>query len=776
MKSALRNLVKYKDHSFLNIICLTMGIVVFILAFLWVNDELEYDKFHVNYQDIHRIIVETTTSEKKETSIFSPAILGNHLQENYPQVVNSCRFLDIPVGWLVETDEKKFRNDRIMSADQSLFTIFSFPLKSGDTNKLMPDNNSIIISESMAKKYFGNENPIGKTITIEVFPFTVTGVMENVPSQSHLQFDCVIPYNFWEDFYRMDLDVWDMNFAYIYLQFAPNTNTKDFFENISTLLVEQFPEKEQKLIGQSLADIHLHSNYDHDLSSGHGNIKTVKIFSLAAFLVLLIAIINYMNLSIAHSTVRAKEIGVKKIIGASRQSLILQIMGESLLFTILSFGFAIVIIELVLPGFNNFIAKSLSVSELTHPIQLQITLGLILFTAFAGGFYPALVISNMKSLIIINNTSSKGTSKQTFRKVLVIIQYSISLFAIIAAIIISQQMSFINSKNIGFEKDSVLYFIMRGDFQNSFESAKTELLKYPGIEAVSLSALPYENSRPESDVNWPGKIEEYAFIGGKVGVDHFKTFGMNIIEGRTFTTSSADSSAFIINETAARLISKDSPLGMPFSFQGRDGKVIGIVQDYHHTSLHKIIQPKVHYLDENIWVCVRLNTRDTEGSLAAIREIWDRSAEGYPFEYTFLNEDLNHYYGSERELGKAVSIISLLTILISSLGLFGLVTHTVNRRQKEIGIRKVLGASVGSIILHLVGDFTKWILIANLIAWPLVWYVAGKWLQSFAYHIDLNIWTFILAGMLALLIAFITISFRTIKAATANPVESLKYE
>jgi putative ABC transport system permease protein len=775
-KSTLRNLIKYKGHSLINVICLTTGIVVFLLAVLWVNDELQYDKFNANYQEIHRVIVEKTTSDKTETSIFSPAILGNHLQDNYPQVVNSCRFLDIPVGWLVETDEKKFRNDRIMSADPSFFSMFSFPLKSGKKDELMPDDNSIIISQSMAQKYFGNENPIGKTIRIEVFPFTVTGVISDVPAQSHLQFDCVIPYNFWEDFYRMDLDNWDMNLAYTYLQFSPNTNTDNFFDEISTLLKEKSPEKDQRIIGQSLADIHLKSNYDHDLASGHGNLKTVRIFSLAAFLVLLIAIINYMNLSTAHSSVRFKEIGIKKVIGASRKSLIYNLLGESLIFTLLAFGCAIAIIEIFLPSFNQFTGKELSISQIFNFNLGLMTIIILGFTALAGGLYPAFVISNLQPLSIIKNTGAVGNSKQMVRKVLVIFQYAISMFAIIAAILIFKQMSFINTKNLGFDKDHVLYFIIRGDFQSNFESAKQELLTYPSIQEVSFSRLPDENTRPENDVSWSGKDQDYAFIGGSVGIDHFKTFGMNIVDGRSFRATSADSSNFIVNETAARLISAGSPVGMPFTFRGVEGTIVGVVQDYHHTSFHKLIQPKVHYLGSNIWVCVRINPMDIEGSLAAIRTIWDRSAEGYPFEYRFMDEDVQRYYGAEKQIEKAISIISLLTILISSLGLLGLVAHSVNRRRKEIGIRKVLGASVSSVLLYLIGDFTKWILVANIIAWPIAWYVGAKWLQTFAYHIDIDLWVFVFSGVLALVVALVTIGFHTLKAATANPVKSLKYE
>jgi hypothetical protein len=360
--------------------------------------------------------------------------------------------------------------------------------------------------------------------------------------------------------------------------------------------------------------------------------------------------------------------------------------------------------------------------------------------------------------------------------VLVVLQYSISLIAILAAVIISQQMKYVNNKKLGFDEKSVLYFIMRGDFQTNFDAAKQELLSYPYIKSVSLSSLPYENSRPDADVNWSGKTEDAAFLSSSVGIDHFKTFGMKMVQGRSFISNPADSSAFIINQTAANLMGEEDIIGMSFSFDGKNGKIIGIVQDYHHDSLHKPILPKVHYLGKNFWVCVRIDNRSEKTALAAIRKIWDRSAEGYPFEYSFLQDDMNHYYGSEIKLERAVTTISILTILISSLGLFGLVAHTINRKRKEIGIRKVLGASVGSILFHLLSDFTRWILLANLFAWPIAWYFISKWLQGFAYHINLSIWLFVLSGAVALFIAVATVSFRTIKAAIRNPVESLKYE
>ncbi|MGB2763215.1 MAG: ABC transporter permease [Candidatus Aminicenantaceae bacterium] len=780
LKIALRNIKRHKGYSFINIVGLAIGMACCILILLWVQDELSYDRFHENADDIYRVIQDINFTDHSTTWTITQGPLGPSLKENFPEVINATR---ITGRGLRLTYKKKNFDEDVGMADCSIFEMFTFPLVKGDPSTALSDPFSMVMTEEMAKKYFGDEDPIGKTIKADnQWDFQVTGVLKKVPRNSHLQFDFLIPFIFGREL-NYTVDRWGNSQFRTYVQLPKGVPAQEVIQKISGYLYEKPTiEKDARLNLQPLTRIHLHSNYEFD--SAHGDITYVTIFSIIAFFILLIACINFMNLATARSGNRAREVGIRKVVGAYKTDIIKQFYGESILLAFIAQIFALIMVWLLLPAFNNLSAKELSMNITGNLLVLLGLLGIALITGIISGSYPALFLSSFHPVRVLKGSSFSGSKGSLFRKILVVFQFSLTILLIICTTGVYNQLTYMQNRKLGYDKEHMIYMGMRREMQANFESVKNELLQNPNIVRVTASSnVPtYGYSFSNSLWRWEGQNpdEETLMRAVFINLDYFKTFGMEVIEGRSYSKefSTDATESIIVNEEAVKAMGMESPIGKRLSLGEDNFKIIGVVKNYHFRSLRQKIDPLILIYDtESSWILfAKLKSENIPKTIGYIENIWKKFTPGYPFNYRFLDEALDRLYRSEQRIGTLFKYFSGLAILISCLGLLGLASFMAERRTKEIGIRKVLGASVSNIILLLSKEFTKWVIVANIIAWPVGYFAIKKWLQSYAYATNIVLWSFILSGVVALLIALVTVSYQSIKAALANPVDSLRYE
>ncbi len=781
LKIALRNIRRHKGYSFINIAGLAIGMAACILILLWIQDELSYDRFHKNSVHLYRIFTEFTYAN--ENWAVTPIPLAPVLKEDFPEIVDAVRYR--PYSTSIEKDERKF-NEKGAYVDPSFLTTFDFPLRDGNANSTFTDPFSIVITEAMAEKYFGEENPIGKTLKInKEFECKISGVLENIPRNSHIRFDFLLPFDIFLKKDR-DPDNWERFHLATYILLHENVHINEAEAKITGLMNEHNPENDINLHLQPLTRIHLHN------LNGGGKIEYVYIFSAVAIFILLIACINFMNLTTARSSTRIKEIGVRKVTGAVKGDFVRQFMGESILLSIIAFIIAINIVYLILPTFNHISGKMLSLS-LIQNISLNIgLLGILLFTSIIAGSYPAFYLAAFKPIAILKGSNLpviKKDSSASLRKSLVVLQFSISIFLMIVTFVISRQLHFVQNKNLGFESEQVLYLPMKGNMSQNYEAIKNEILRDKNIlNVAATSGMLVDMLSSYDGFDWEGKTPDkrLSMVLGSVDHDYIQTLKMEMAEGRSFSREypSDVTSGFIVNESAVKAMGIKSPISKQFTFEEREawreGTIIGVVKDFHFQSLHSLIEPFVMIIapDRFNYLCLRIKAdyADLSETLDFLETTWKKFAPGYPFEYTFLDEEFEGMYRSEQQTRKIFSNFTFLAIFISCLGLFGLASFTIERRTKEIGIRNVLGASVFGIVRLLSKEFIILVAISNLIAWPLAYYGSKQWLQNFAYHIDLSWPFFAISGLLTLLIAIMVVSFQSLKVAFTNPVESLRYE
>jgi len=790
-KIALRNLIRSKGFASINIFGLAVGLTCCILILLWVRDELSYDRFHENGTNLYRVVQDIQFSDHVTTWGISQGPLAPSLEEQIPEIVQAARFtFSNRRFWY----EDAYFEESGGYADQSFFSMFSFPIIQGDPDKVLLDPASILVSRDMADRIFGGTDPVGEVLYIdpprarsdnsESTVFTVTGVFENVPDNSTLRFDYVIPFIFGRQI-GFTVDRWgNSSFSTLVLldnNVSPgvvNAKIADFLEDYPTI------EENAQLRLQPFTDIHLHSNLEYDYG-GLGDIRFIYIFTIIATFILLIACINFMNLTTARSTSRAKEVGMRKVTGARRGDIIKQFFGESILLAAISLVIALALVKLFIPGFNDLSGKELTL-DLIH--NLDIVLGLVSITVLTGiiaGSYPALYLSSFRPVHILKGVGIQGSRQLNFRNGLVIFQFSLSIFLIIGTMVVNSQLEYLKNKDLGFKKEHIIFMSKQEDLSAKFESAKYEMLQYTGIlNVTAMSNLPsYGYTFSNSLWGWEGKAkdDEILFRAAFVDYDYFKTLGIEMVSGRAFSQDFAsDTSAVIVNETAARVMGLENPVGtnMTTPSVSTPLPIIGMVKDYHFRSLHLAIEPLILILlpPNSRTIAVSISSDDVPGTLAFIESIWKKYVPSFPFEYGFLDERLNNLYLGEQSAGTLVKYFSILAILISCLGLLGLAMHTAERRTKEIGIRKALGASVAGIVLLLSKSFSKWVLLANILAWPAAYYAMSRWLSEYAYRTAIGPELFVFAGLLALVIALLTISYQAVKAARSNPVDALKYE
>ncbi|UCC41020.1 MAG: ABC transporter permease [Candidatus Aminicenantes bacterium] len=780
LKIALRNIKRHKGYSFINIVGLAIGMACCILILLWVQDELSFDRFHENAADIYRVIQDINFTDHSTTWAITQGPLAPSLKKDFPEIINATR-----ITWRgsrLTYGEKSF-DERVGMADGSIFEMFTFPLVKGDATTALSDPRSIVLTEETAEKYFGTEDPLGKTIKADGrYDFLVTGVMKNVPRNSHLQFDFLIPFIFGREL-NYTVDNWRNSGFRTYVQLQQGIPYQEVVDKISGYLFKKPTiEKDARLNLQPLTRIHLHSNYEFD--SSHGDITFVAIFSVIAFFILLIACINFMNLTTARSGNRAKEVGMRKVVGAYKTDLVRQFFGETILLAFIALLLALILVWLLLPVFNNLSAKELSLDIQGNPLILLGLVSIAMLTGIISGTYPALFLSAFRPVKVLKGALQSGSKGSVFRRILVVFQFSLTILLIISTTVVYTQLNYMRNRKLGYDKEYMIYMGMRGDMRFKFEAVKNELLQNPSILAVTASSnVPtYGYSFSNSLWRWDGQNpdEETLMRAVFVDYDYFKTFAIEIVEGRSYSKEFPTDAkeAIIVNEAAVKAMGMESPIGKRLSLNRRNFKIVGVVKNYHFRSLRQEIDPLILMFHPPACrsLFARLKSDNIPQTIGYIEGIWKTFAPGYPFRYRFLDEALDNLYRAEKRVGTIFRYFSFLAIVISCLGLFGLASFMAERRTKEIGIRKVLGASVSGIVVLLSKEFTKWVLVANLIAWPVAYYAMNKWLQGYAYRTNMQLWIFIMAAMLALLIAVFTVSYQAIKASLANPVEALRYE
>ncbi len=781
-KITLRNIKGSKLYSALNIIGLSVGLASFILIALYVQYELSFDKYHENTNRIYRVV--------KEGRTFTPAPLGPALKENFPEVEAVTRIIQNK-NMVISHEQNSFLEDEFYWAGPETFKIFSIPFIMGDPETVLKNPFSIVISQKMANKYFGIEDPIGKNLNVNnQTDFTVAGIFSDMPSNSHFVMDFIVPYKDYWQINGGDITHWGANFSYTYFLLkegaSPEVLESKIHPVIEKPLYEQFSYKKpypKKYFLQPITEIHLHSHRMQEISVNN-DIKYIYLFSLIAFLILFIACINYMNLATARSIRRGKEVGMRKVVGAQRKQLILQFLGESVTMTVLALALSILLIPLVLPAFNNLVERPLSFDPVSNP---QLFIGLVFIVVFVGlfaGSYPAMSVSGFKPITVLSGVFTRSSKGKKFRNILVLFQFSITIILFICTLTIREQLIYVKNVNVGYNKDQIITMSIRDRVvRQNIESIKTELLQYPDVTAVSTSArLPNDIDTFISrylNVNKPD--EQITIFYNTADYDFIDLYDIEIVEGRNFSRDFASDAngVFLVNEAAVKAADWESPIGQTFTpWNGQTGKIVGIMKDFHFHSLHSPIDPLFISLKPQDFfkISIKIKPTNIPVTIDFLKNTMKKFSPNYPFNYSFFDEVFDRAYHTEQRMVNIFSSFAILAILIACLGLFGLTAFAVEQRTKEIGIRKVVGASVPGIAILLSKQFTKWVLIANIMACPIAHYAMNKWLQNFAYRINIGWWTFLLAGAMTLVIAILTVSYQAIRAATANPVEALRYE
>ena len=796
LKTTLRSIKKHLGYSLINIMGLAIGMACCILILLFVFDELSYDKFHENHDRIYRV----TRQWFNEDGVISLHLgqvappIGPLLENDFPEIVHAVRIIGAG-GLLVGRNANFFEEPRFFFAEEDFFNIFTYEMIAGDPATALRDPMTVVITQEMAEKYFGSENPLGQSITVKADPIKVdmmvSGVIKTMPHNSHFHADILGSFKTYEAVAgEEELRSWGSNNYGTYFLLKENYDISLLKNQLDPFIdrhMSQGMSERTKLQLQKLTDIHLHSHLDSEIEA-NSDITYVYIFSIIAFFVLLIACINFINLATARSSGRAKEVGLRKVVGAQRSQLIRQFLGESILTAVISLLIAIVMVILILPKFNQFVGRILSFNLVSN---LSLVFLLFLFAISVGilsGIYPALFLSAFKPVRILKGKLDSGKKGFSFRTVLVVFQFTISIVLIICVSVVSSQLSYMQTRNLGFDKEHVVVLPSSPAIVKNLDSFKSRLLLNPGILSISAAKrVPSGRLLDSSGARvLSGKTSQpitFRIALLRVDHDYIPTFKMEMVAGRNFSREiQTDSNqAFILNETAIRRIGWKIPeeaIEQGFGYGGRKGQIVGVVKDFHFESLHQEISPIVMLLSSTSLnqISIRINSQNIPQTMAFLQDIWSEMRPEYPFSYYFIDENFDQLYRSEENLSRIFSYFAFLSIFIGCLGLFGLASYTAERRTKEIAVRKVLGASSGGLVVLLSKEFSKWVLLANVIAWPIGYFVMSRWLQDFAYRSGIAIGAFFLAGGLAWTIAFLTVSYQTIKASLADPVSALKYE
>jgi putative ABC transport system permease protein len=782
---ALRALRKHKAYSFINVTGLAVGMACTILILLWVRDETSFDRFHEKAARIYRIYRDEAATAPGSASALTSPPMAAALEKDFPEVLMASRF----GTWqrrLVAAGDKTVAETGYMHADPDFFGMFSFPLVKGDAATALAEPYSVVLTESAAVKYFGSGDPMGRTMTVDrTFDVVVTGIVKDPPPNSSLSFAMISPFKVLLTEYIGDENAvnWGFNSFSTFLLLAPDVRAADFNAKLEGYLQRYAEEDADRLAVQPLTAIHLRSTLGHDNLST-GAIKYVWIFGALALFILAIASINFMNLTTARSATRAREVGLRKVVGARRPQLVRQFFVESILMSLLALALALILVEVFLAPFNTLAGKTMATAWGANLPALLGCLCLALATGLFSGAYPALFLSSFRPIRVLKGSPRTAGGGAAFRRALVIAQFSLSVFLITGTAVISRQLSYMRTADLGFDKERIIHLRLFGELTAKYPVIKERLLQNPDVVSVTASlALPTDIRNSPGTPEWEGKDPDAVMEikADFVDFDYVETFGITMVEGRSFSRAFATDAAeaYLVNEEAVRRMGlRGSAVGRRFAFWGREGTIVGVMKDAHFQPFRDKIEPLVFKIfpDWFSFLYIRLRPGDTAAAVSSVDKSWASLDLGYPFDYRFLDEDFDRLYRSEGRMGTLFRTFAALAVAIACLGLFGLASFMAEQRTKEIGVRRILGASVPGITAMMTGEFARWVLVANVIAWPAAWFFMGRWLRGFAYRADLSPWSFVLSGAIALAIAMATVVSLSARAASASPAASLRYE
>jgi len=788
LKITLRNMKRHKGYSFINIAGLVVGIACTIFILLWVKDELSFDRFHENADRIYRV-VSSTSDDGLPTNANGSFAVGRALKRDFPEVIETVRMRKMGQGVkrYIGYKDKKYYEPRFFFSEPTIFTVFNFPLVKGDPTTVLDQPNSIVLTEEMAKKYFGHEDPIGKTIEAdpyndgELMLFHITGIAKNVPRNSHFHFDFLASYislkddtNEFSGFYQ--------HFTYVLLSGKSSAETLD--RKLLEFLHRNWKKDPWYTISlQPLLDIRLHSRLKSEIEPT-GNILYVYIFTAIAVFVLMIACINFMNLTSARAVKRAKEVGIRKVVGARKNQLVRQFLGESLLLSIFSASAAVLLVIMALPLFNRLTGKGIALLSLTNPSFVLGIIAIALAVGFIAGIYPAFFLSAFQPMHSLKSRTGYSFSGTALRKGLVIFQFALSIGIIFATLSVHKQMKYIRSRNLGYDKEQIMVIPLSKDLRQNYEGFRNELLKDPGIENTTTSSYVPTRGSGHLSFRFEGTKELLDQVIYLVDKEFVSTYGLKLLSGGNIRLplSEEGTSEFLVSELTTREAGYSSPheaVGKGVDFHEYRGHIVGIVNDINIYSLHQephSISYMVTSIQSHNYLSIRILPQNISETIAYIQKTWNKMVPYYPLDYFFLDASFEQMHIADKKMSEIFSIFSILAIFVACMGLFGLAAYTAEQKTKEIGVRKILGASVSSIYLLLSREFLKWVALANILAWPVAYFTMNNWLQNFAFRVIIGWEIFLVSAGVALVISVLTVSYQSIKAAVANPVDSLRYE
>lgn len=788
LKITWRHIKKNKVYSFINIMGLAIGMACCILISLWVKDELSFDRFHEKADHIYRVVF-STSDDGSPTNANGSYGVGPALKKDFPEVLETVRIRKMGqnVKRYVGYKDKKFYESRFFFAEPTIFTVFNFPLIKGDPATALNEPNSMVLTEKTAKKYFGNEDPIGKVMEAdpyndgELMLFHITGVAKDVPHNSHFHFDFLASYS------SLKEDTESFNGFYQHFTYVLMNNSAavgSLKDKLLDFLHRHWMEDPWYTLSlQPLLDIHLHSRLKSEIEPT-GSIIYVYIFTAIALFVLVIACINFTNLTTARAVKRAREVGIRKVAGARKNQLIKQFLGESLLLSLVSALAALLLIYIVLPSFNSLTGKEFSLFSLMNPLFILGMAVIIVTVGFLSGIYPAFFLSSFRPVNTLKSRFSHSSSGTLLRKGLVIFQFSLSIGIIFATLVTHKQMTYIQSRNLGYDREQIMVIPLNKDLRQNYEAFRNELLKHPGIENTATSALVPTKGSYHITFRFEGSEEYISQVIYFVDKEFADTYGLKLLAGRKIQSPVSEGKAMelLVSELSIQEAGYSSPqeaVGKSFSIEGDPGIISGVVNDIKIYSLHRPQYP-INYvvtpIDRHNYLSVRVHPQNISETIGYLQKTWKEMVPNYPLDYFFLDASFEQMHLADQKMSRIFSVFSIMAIFVACLGLFGLAAYTAEQKTKEIGVRKILGASPASIYFLLSREFLKWVILANIIAWPLAYYAMQQWLRNFAYRINPSTWTFVISGLIALGIALLTISFQAIKAATSNPVDALRYE